>query len=106
MATIIVIFAKVERHLGASGFKASTEHQNRDAVVTKSWYTVWTKDLPPVGSRVDIEGELTVKLDTWEDRETGLQKQAAAAHINKPKLKIHDAGKYMQRPPVDMSEPF
>lgn len=80
MATVSIEAAKVERIMQGYGFKA-TETTNVKGEERKTWFTVWTKDTVKEGDIVRIEGDLSVKLESFTGRDNQ-PKQAAAIHIN------------------------
>jgi hypothetical protein len=80
MATVTIENARVERIIVGYGFKAS-EVTRVKGEERKTWFTVWTKETANEGDIVTIEGELSVKLETFTGRDNQ-PKQTAAIHVN------------------------
>lgn len=80
MATVNIENAVVERIIVGYGFKAS-ETTRVKGEERKTWYTVWTKEAVKEGDVLTIEGELSVKLESFTGRDNQ-PKQAAAIHVN------------------------
>ena len=51
------------------------------------YYKVWTEEKFKEGDVVDIVGDLSVRLETYKDKRTGMDKQGAAIHVNNPVIK-------------------
>jgi len=86
MAKVEIADASVVRLLGSKGFVASTSYELRNGDKKTEYWTVWTTEKVTVGDSVGITGLISVRLDQFEDRKTGEQRQVAAAHINNPTL--------------------
>lgn len=80
MATVNIENAVVERIIVGYGFKAS-ETTRVKGEERKTWYTVWTKEAVKEGDVLTIEGELSVKLESFTGRDNQ-PKQTAAIHVN------------------------
>jgi hypothetical protein len=80
MATVTIENARVERIIAGYGFKASETTQVKGEK-RKTWFTVWTKETANEGDILTIEGELSVKLESFTGRD-GSPKQSAAIHVN------------------------
>jgi hypothetical protein len=80
MATVTIENARVERIIAGYGFKAS-ESTLVKGEERKTWFTVWTKETANEGDILTIEGELSVKLESFTGRD-GSPKQSAAIHVN------------------------
>lgn len=89
MAKVRITGAQVERIIAGYGFKA-TETIVIKGDERKTWFTVWTDAVVAEGDLVDIEGDLTVKLESFTGRDNQ-PKQAAAIHINNAKVKKEEA---------------
>jgi hypothetical protein len=88
MATVTIENARVERIIVGYGFKAS-ETTKVKGEERKTWYTVWTKESAKEGDILTIEGELSVKLETFTGRDNQ-PKQTAAIHINNALIMSND----------------
>jgi hypothetical protein len=51
------------------------------------YYKVWTEQKFQKGDVVEIVGDLSVRIENYEDKRTGQEKQAAAIHVNNPIIK-------------------
>jgi hypothetical protein len=80
MATVTIEAAKVERLIDGYGFKA-TETTLFKGEERKTWFTVWTKEAVQVGDVLRVEGDLSVKLESFTGRDNQ-PKQTAGIHIN------------------------
>lgn len=80
MATVTIENARVERIIAGYGFKAS-ETTRVKGEERKTWFTVWTKETANEGDILTIEGELSVKLESFTGRDNQ-PKQIAAIHVN------------------------
>lgn len=80
MATVTIEAAKVERLIDGYGFKAS-ETTLFKGEERKTWFTVWTKESVEVGQTLRIEGDLSVKIESFTGRDNQ-PKQSAGIHIN------------------------
>lgn len=80
MATVTIENARVERIIAGYGFKAS-ETTLVKGEERKTWFTVWTKETANEGDILTIEGELSVKLESFTGRDNQ-PKQTAAIHVN------------------------
>jgi hypothetical protein len=80
MATVTIENARVERIIVGYGFKAS-EVTLVKGEERKTWFTVWTKESANEGDILTIEGELSVKQETFTGKD-GLEKTVAAIHVN------------------------
>lgn len=80
MATVTIENAKVERLIPGYGFKVS-ETTMVKGEERKTWLTVWTKETANEGDILTIEGELSVKLESFTGRDNQ-PKQTAAIHVN------------------------
>ena len=80
MATVTIENARVERIIAGYGFKAS-ETTLIKGEERKTWFTVWTKESAAEGDVLTIEGELSVKLESFTGRDNQ-PKQTAAIHVN------------------------
>jgi hypothetical protein len=80
MATVTIEAAKVERLIDGYGFKAS-ETTLFKGEERKTWFTVWTKEPVQVGDVLRVEGDLSVKLESFTGRDNQ-PKQTAGIHIN------------------------
>jgi hypothetical protein len=87
MATVTIENARVERIIVGYGFKAS-EVTLVKGEERKTWFTVWTKESAKEGDILTIEGELTVKLETYE--KDGLEKTVTAIHVNNALIMSQD----------------
>jgi len=85
MAKVIIEAAKVERLIPGYGFAATESYTTKDGEVRKTWFTVWTKNTVSVGDIMSVEGELSVKVSEYTDKE-GQSKTKAEANINNAKL--------------------
>jgi hypothetical protein len=80
MATVTIENARVERIIAGYGFKA-TETSVVKGEERKTWFTVWTKETANEGDILTIEGELSVKLESFTGRDNQ-PRQTAAIHVN------------------------
>jgi hypothetical protein len=80
MATTTIDSARVERLIPGYGFKA-TETTIVKGEERKTWFTVWTKETVAEGDILTIEGELSVKIESFTGRDNQ-PKQIAAIHLN------------------------
>lgn len=80
MATVTIEAARVERLIAGYGFKAS-ETTLFKGEERKTWFTVWTKETVTEGQILRIEGDLSVKLESFTGRDNQ-PKQSAGIHIN------------------------
>jgi hypothetical protein len=80
MATITIEAARVERLIPGYGFKA-TETTSFKGEERKVWYTVWSKEPVTEGQVLTVQGELTVKLESFTGKDNQ-PKQVAAIHLN------------------------
>ena len=80
MATITIENVRVERIIEGYGFKATATTIVKGEE-RKTWFTVWTKEAAKEGDILTIEGELSVKLESFTGRDN-LPKQTAAIHVN------------------------
>lgn len=79
--TITITGATVEQVFEGKGFKASLTYQRSNGETGKNYYKVWTDQPVSVGNLVDIEGDLTVRVEEFTGRD-GSAKQVAAVHVN------------------------
>lgn len=84
MAKISVENAEVVRHIARKGFAAKTSYNTKAGSTRTEYFTVWTEELPPIGSIVNIEGLHSAKLEEYE--KDGETRRVAATHINFPKI--------------------
>jgi hypothetical protein len=84
MAKISVESAEVVRHISNKGFAAKTTYSTKKGDSRTEYFTVWSEEIPPVGSVVDIEGLHSVKLEEYQ--KDGETRRVAATHINFPKI--------------------
>jgi len=89
MATATIENARVERLIPGYGFKA-TETTMVKGEERKTWFTVWTKETVAEGDILTIEGELSVKLESFTGRDNQ-PKQTAAIHLNNALVMKADA---------------
>jgi hypothetical protein len=89
MATTTIENARVERLIPGYGFKA-TETTMVKGEERKTWFTVWTKETVAEGDILTIEGELSVKLESFTGRDNQ-PKQVAAIHLNNALVMKADA---------------
>jgi hypothetical protein len=89
MATTTIENARVERLIPGYGFKA-TETTMVKGEERKTWFTVWTKETVAEGDILTIEGELSVKLESFTGRDNQ-PKQTAAIHLNNALVMKADA---------------
>lgn len=89
MATINIEGATVERIIAGYGFKAS-ETSIVKGEEKKTWFTVWTKEAVKEGEVLTIEGELSVKLESFTGRDNQ-PRQSAAIHVNNAMILREDA---------------
>ena len=84
MATITITTLEVTRIIDGYGFKGVETIRLSNGDERKNWYTVWSKGASVrEGDTVDVEGELTVKLEQFTGRD-GTPKTAAALNVNNP----------------------
>ena len=81
MATVTIENAVVERIIEGYGFKASESFKLKNGETAKRWFTVWTKEQAKEGDLLIIEGDLSVKLEEYTDKQNQ-PKTSAAIHVN------------------------
>ena len=81
MATVTIENAVVARIIEGYGFKATEEFKLRNGETAKRWYTVWTKESVAEGDSLVIEGELSVKLEEYTDKQNQ-PKTSVGVHVN------------------------
>jgi hypothetical protein len=81
MAVVTIANATVARIIEGYGFKATEEIKLQSGEYGKRWFTVWTKAAAKEGDVVSVEGELSVKLEEYTNRDNEA-KTSAAIHIN------------------------
>lgn len=107
MARVEIRNATVIQKLGEKGFLASTSFETRAGDTITEYWTVWGYNDVSEGDKVDVDGLLSVRLDSWEDKETGEPKQAARAHVNNPQVRNQGQSQPMiPADPIDMEAPF
>jgi hypothetical protein len=89
MATTTIENARVERLIPGYGFKA-TETTMVKGEERKTWFTVWTKETVAEGDILTIEGELSVKVESFTGKDNQ-PKQTAAIHLNNALVMKADA---------------
>jgi hypothetical protein len=88
MATITIDNAKVEKIITGYGFRAS-ETQIVKGDERKTYFTVWTKEPVTEGQYLTIEGDLSVKMESFTGRDNQ-PKQVAAIHVNNAQIMSAD----------------
>ena len=81
MATITLENVTVARLIPGYGFKVTESFKLRSGEIGTKWYTVWSKEEYKEGDVLTIEGNLSVKLDEYQNKE-GENKQSIAVNIN------------------------
>ena len=78
MAIVTIEAATVERLIPGYGFAASESYTTKDGETRKTWFTIWTKDSVTVGNVVTVQGDLSVKVSEYTDKQGVLQSKAEA----------------------------
>lgn len=81
MATVTIENAKVARIIEGYGFKATEDFKLQSGETAQRWFTVWTKEQVKEGDVLLIEGDLSVKIEEYTNRDNEA-KTSAAIHIN------------------------
>lgn len=81
MATVNIDHATVIRIIDNYGFVAVEEIKAKNGETWKKYFTVWTREKVAVGDEVEIQGELTVKLEEYTGSDN-VPKQKIAVHVN------------------------
>tara|TARA_R110000782_G_scaffold149344_1_gene241997 strand:+ start:569 stop:856 length:288 start_codon:yes stop_codon:yes gene_type:complete len=81
MAIVTIENATVARIIEGYGFKATEDFKLQSGEYGKRWFTVWTKAAVKEGDVVSLEGELSVKIEEYTNRDNEA-KTSAAIHLN------------------------
>jgi len=81
---------EVARLIPNYGFKGIEKRRNKDGEEYSVWVTVWSQDKVVEGEKVEVTGDLSVKLESFTGRDNQ-PKQSAAIHINDPEIKREEA---------------
>lgn len=85
MAQIKISNATVA-YVNAKGFTAKAQIEvmgnTRD-----EYYKVWTDHKVAEGDTVDIVGDISARVEEYNDKQTGDLKRVAALHVNNPVIK-------------------
>jgi len=85
MAQIKISNATVA-YVNAKGFTAKAQVEvmgnTRD-----EYYKVWTDHKVAEGDTVDIVGDISARVEEYNDKQTGDLKRVAALHVNNPVIK-------------------
>lgn len=85
MAQIKISNATVA-YVNAKGFTAKAQVEvmgnTRD-----EYYKVWTDHKVAEGDTVDIVGDISARVEEYNDKQTGELKRVAALHVNNPVIK-------------------
>lgn len=86
MAFITIKEAKVDRIIEGYGFVALNSYTDKQGVERTERFTIWSKDnAPSIGSTVNVEGRLSVKVDEFTNQ-AGELIRYAAIQVNDPKV--------------------
>ena len=86
MAFVTIKDAKVDRIIEGYGFVAINTYTDKSGVERTERFTIWSKEnAPTVGSMVNVEGRLSVKVDEFTNQ-AGELIRYAATHVNDPKV--------------------
>lgn len=106
MSFITIPKATVERHnLKGSGYTVVESYQSRTGETFKTYFTIWSKDLPALGSEVKVSGKYSDSINNYEDRE-GVARTNISRSVNDPKVEILSAPAVDAFAPVDEDTPF
>lgn len=81
MATVTIENLEVARIIQGYGFRGVETKQSKSGEPYRVYYTVWTKEPVNEGDVVDVEGDLSVKLEEFTGRDNQ-PKKVAAIHVN------------------------
>lgn len=81
---------EVARLIEGYGFKGVEKRKTKDGDEFSVWVTVWTQQKVSIGDRVEVTGDLSVKIESFTGRDNQ-PKQSAAIHINDATVKLEDA---------------
>jgi hypothetical protein len=83
MAKVVIENAEVVKHLSTKGFIAQTRYKLKNGEEKTDKWTVWGEQ-PPIGSVVNIDGLLSVKLEDFQGDEGTVR--YARGHINNAQI--------------------
>ena len=81
MATVTIELATVTRIIEGYGFKATEKFKLKNGETAERWFTVWTKEPVKIGDVLIVEGDLSVKVDEYINRNNEPVK-SAEIHVN------------------------
>lgn len=90
MATITIRNAEVLKVYAGKGANVATTTTDDRGNERTNYYKVWTTEALSEGEILDIQGDLSVRVEEFTGRD-GTLKQVAAIHVNNPKIKKTDA---------------
>lgn len=109
MARIEITNARVARIIQGRGFEAVETYQTRSGEPRETKFTIWSdspQDIPVEGVTVNISGNVSVRLEEFENRE-GEQIRFARMHVNQPKVSLQDTPPQpVQQAPDSWSQGF
>lgn len=83
MAKVTIEAAEVTKDLAGKGFWAEVGRQTRNGdIITEKW-TVWSNEPVSIGDVVKVEGDLTIKTETW-NKDDGEVVHYSRGHVNNP----------------------
>lgn len=85
MAKIQIENAEVFKIIEGYGFRAVESFTLRNGENAKRYYTVWTDQKVNEGDSVSIEGDLSVKVEEYTDK-NNQPKTSAAVHVNNARI--------------------
>jgi len=85
MAKIQIENAEVFKIIDGYGFRAVESFKLRNGEDAKRYYTVWTDQKVTEGDSVSIEGDLSVKVEEYTDK-NNQPKTSAAVHVNNARI--------------------
>lgn len=85
MAKIQIENAEVFKIIEGYGFRAVEKFKLRNGEDAKRYYTVWTSQTVQEGDVVSIDGDLTVKLEEYTDKDNK-PRTSAAVHVNNARI--------------------
>ena len=85
MAKIEIENAEVFKIIEGYGFRAVEKFKLRNGEDAKRYYTVWTDQKVTEGDSVSIEGDLSVKVEEYTDK-NNQPKTSAAVHVNNARI--------------------
>lgn len=85
MAKIEIQNAEVFKIIEGYGFRAVENFKLRNGEDAKRYYTVWTDQKVTEGDVVSIQGDLSVKVEEYTDK-NNQPKTSAAVHVNNARI--------------------